>query len=293
MDCRDPEAMDGNIILTRGFLHPCFVDSGNPCRNDGDVACVDTYGIMVKFFPNRIDDISTFHFQHFSVLQEQSAMKVCTDAVLFGAMAPVNRGDRVLDIGAGTGILSLMAAQLGAAQVTAVELTQQGHEEARINFKNSPWAVRLEAVHQAIQDFSSTAGREYDLVICNPPFFENHSKTTNSLRKIARHNDQLSFADLIKSADQLLSSQGLFYLLLPVHAVEKFAAAALDAGFYLIHQTDFRGYTRNEANVSALTFSRTVTVFATNLMTIYESHRVYTKDSERYLSPFLLRFTKN
>lgn len=220
-------------------------------------------------------------------------MKVCTDAVLFGAMAPVNCGDRVLDIGTGTGVLSLMAAQLGAAQVIAVELTQQGYEEARLNFNNSRWADRLEAVHEDIQGFAGTVGCPYDLIICNPPFFENHSKTTNSLRKVARHNDQLPFADLIKSADQLLSGQGLFYLLLPIHAVEKFAAAAVVAGFYLIHQTDFRGYSHNEAKVSALTFSRTVAVFAKTLLTVYESHRVYTQDSERHLSPFLLRFSEN
>lgn len=237
--------------------------------------------------------MSTFRFQQFSVIQKHSAMKVCTDAVLFGAMAPVNTGDRVLDIGAGTGVLSLMAAQLGASHVTAVELTRQGYEEARINFINSPWADRLEAVHLDIQGFASSAGCQYDLIICNPPFFENHSKTTNSLRKIARHNDQLPFSELIKSADQLLSSHGLFYLLLPVHAVEKFAAVASVAGFRLTHQTDFRGYSHNEAKVSALTFSRTVATFVTSLLTIYESHRVYTKDSERYLSPFLLRFTKN
>jgi tRNA1Val (adenine37-N6)-methyltransferase len=236
--------------------------------------------------------MSTFRFQQFSVIQKQSAMKICTDAVLFGAMAPVNQGDLVLDIGAGTGVLSLMAAQLGAAQVTAVELTRQGCEEAHINFINSPWVDRLEAVHLDIQGFISSADCQYDLIICNPPFFENHSKTANSLRKIARHNDQLPFVDLIKSAKQLLSSQGLFYLLLPAHAVKRFAAAASLAGFYLIHQTDFRGYSHNEAKVSALTFSRTVATFATSLLTIYESHRVYTKDSERYLSPFLLRFTK-
>jgi tRNA1Val (adenine37-N6)-methyltransferase len=199
-----------------------------------------------------------------------------------------------LDIGAGTGLLSLMAAQLGAGQVMAVELTQQSHEEAQLNFNNSPWADRLEAVHQAIQGFARSDGHRYDLVICNPPFFENHSKATDSLRKIARHNDELSFVDLIKCADQLLSSQGLFYLLLPVHAVEKFTdAASLVAGFYLIHQTDFRGYVRNNAKVSALTFNRTNAVFSRDLLTIYESHRVYSQDSERYLSPFLLRFSKD
>jgi len=85
----------------------------------------------------------------------------------------------------------------------------------------------------------------------------------------------------------------LFYLLLPVHAVEKFAAEALRESFYLSQQTDFRGYSHNEAKVSALTFSRTVTVFVRTLLTIYESHRVYAQDSERYLSPFLLRFSKH
>jgi len=234
-----------------------------------------------------------FRFQQFSVIQSQSAMKVCTDAVLFGAMASVNRGDRVLDIGAGTGVLSLMAAQLGAAHVTAVELTQEGFEETRLNFNKSPWGDRFEAVHQDIQGFASSAESQYDLIICNPPFFENHRKTTNYLRMTARHNDQLPFADLIKSTDQLLSSQGLFHLLLPVHAVEKFVAAALVADIYLIHQTAFRGYAHKEAKVFALTFSRTASVLSTSLLTIYESHRVYTKDSERYLSPFLLRFSEN
>ncbi|WP_305268287.1 tRNA1(Val) (adenine(37)-N6)-methyltransferase [Methylobacter sp.] len=220
-------------------------------------------------------------------------MKICTDAVLFGAMAPVNQGDHVLDIGTGTGVLALMAAQLGAAKVTAVELTQEAYQEADINFNNSPWAKRLEAVHQDIQSFALTADRQYDLIISNPPFFENHLKTVDTLRNTARHTDQLPFIDLISIAGQLLSLQGSFYLLIPAHTVAKFSAQALTAGFYLVQQTDFRGYAHNEAKVSALTFSRTADLFTTKLLTIYEFHNIYSPDSKAYLANFLLRFAKD
>jgi tRNA1Val (adenine37-N6)-methyltransferase len=236
--------------------------------------------------------MSIFKFQQFSVLQQHSGMKICTDAVLFGAMAPVNQDDQVLDIGTGTGVLALMAAQLGAAKVTAVELTQEAFTEADTNFNNSRWAERLQAVHQDIQSFALTAGRHYDLIISNPPFFENHFKTVDTLRNIARHADQLPFADLIGIAGSLLAPQGLFYLLIPTHAVAKFSAQALAAGFYLLNRTDFRGYAHNEAKVSALTFSRTAAAFTERLLTIYESHNVYNQDSEAYLADFLLRFAK-
>ena len=236
--------------------------------------------------------MSTFHFQQFSVLQQHSGMKICTDAVLFGAMAPVKQGDHVLDIGTGTGVLALMAAQLGAAKITAVELTEEAFKEADINFNNSPWAKRLEAVHQDIQSFALADRQQYDLIISNPPFFENHLKTVDALRNTARHTDQLPFADLMDIAEQLLSLQGLFYLLIPAHAVARFSAQALAAGFYLIRQTDFRGFAHNEAKVSALTFSRTAAVCTARLLTIYESHNVYSQDSEAYLADFLLRFAK-
>ena len=237
--------------------------------------------------------MSTFHFQKFSVLQKHSGMKICTDAVLFGAMAPVKPGDHVLDIGTGTGVLALMAAQLGAAKITAVELTEEAFKEADINFNNSPWAERLEAVHQDIQSFTLTADPQYDLIISNPPFFENHLKTVNALRNTARHTDQLPFTDLIGIAGGLLSPQGLFYLLIPAQAVTKFSTQALAAGFYLIKRTDFRGYAHNEAKVSALTFSRTEAVFRASLLTIYEICGVYSQDSEAYLADFLLRFAKD
>ncbi|MGZ8192316.1 MAG: tRNA1(Val) (adenine(37)-N6)-methyltransferase [Methylobacter sp.] len=236
--------------------------------------------------------MSTFRFQQFSVLQQRSGMKVCTDAVLFGAMAPLHLDDRVLDIGTGTGVLALMAAQLGAAKVTGVELTQEAYEEAGINFNLSPWADRIEAVHQDIQGFALAADNQYDLIMSNPPFFANHSKTTASLRNAARHNNLLSFPDLISSADKLLTEQGLFYVLIPVPAVEKFSVLALAGGFYLVNRIDYRGYAHTKAKVSALTFSRTALGFTAKILTIYESLGAYTKESEGYLQDFLLRFSQ-
>ena len=237
--------------------------------------------------------MSTFRFQQFSVLQKQSSMKVCMDAVLFAAMAPVKNGDRVLDIGTGTGVLSLIASQLGAGKVTAVELTEQAYQEAGINFRQSPWAERLEAVHQDIQGFAGITKQQYDLVISNPPFFENHFKTTAALRKTARHNDQLPFAELISIAGQFVSPQGLLYLLLPVHAVKKMAGEASSAGFYLTQRIDFRAYAHSVAKVSALTFSRTAAAVVSDMLTVYESSGVYTQQSEGYLSTLLLRFAKD
>ena len=234
--------------------------------------------------------MSVFQFQQFSVIQQHAGMKICTDSVLFGAMAPVSQGIHVLDIGTGTGVLALMLAQLGATTVTGVELTFEAYHEARLNFSNSSWSPRLEAVHQDIKKFALVAKRQYELIICNPPFFENHSKSVNELRKTARHTDRLAFGDLIAIVERLLSPQGLFYLLIATHSVAKFNALASTAGLYLIHQADFRGYAHNEVKVSALTFSRKAAGFTRKLLTIYDAPGVYSQDSEQYLKVFLLRF---
>lgn len=219
-------------------------------------------------------------------------MKVCTDATLFGAMAPVTAGKRVLDIGTGTGLLALIAAQLGASHVTGVELTEEAVDDACINFRNSPWSERLKAIHASIQHFSDNTLDHYDLIISNPPFFHNHSKAADHLRKQARHTDLLPFPDLIACVDRLLEASGLFYLLLPRHAVARFSGMALECGLHLITQTDLRGHSHNQSKVSALTFSRQYQPNRSVCLTIYQSDRIYSKESEHYLAPFLLRFTQ-
>lgn len=217
-------------------------------------------------------------------------MKVCTDATLFGAMAPVKGGERVLDIGAGTGLLALIAAQLGAAGVTAVELDEAACREAAENFKSSPWRDRLQAVPQAVQDYARTTVDRFDLIISNPPFFENHSKAFSFHRNRARHTDQLSFGELIEAVDGLLADGGIFYLLLPLHAVAGFTEQSREAGLCLMQQRDIRGYAHNPPKVAALTFARTAGPPERDLLTIYRAKGIYAPESEAYLSKFLLRF---
>ncbi len=234
--------------------------------------------------------MSTFRFQQFSVQQGESAMKVCTDATLFGAMAPLAGGERVLDIGAGSGLLSLMLAQLGAGHVTAVELTPEACRDAAANFSNSPWAGRLELVPGSIQAYAERCGHRFDLIICNPPFFEQHSKNRLQLRSLARHADGLPHDELLQLAAGLLTPGGRFYLLIPLHAVARIVALAAALGLFLVGRVDFAGHAESRAKVAALTFADQPEMFVCRRLVIYNAPRVYSGESARYLSPFLLRF---
>lgn len=153
-------------------------------------------------------------------------MKVCTDACVFGAWIASEMSnhkiERVLDIGAGTGLLSLMQAQSCDAQIDAVEIDRDAYAQATENFHASSWRNRL-SVHQgAVQDFSP--GYTYDLVISNPPFYEQSLRSPDSKKNLAMHSTQLDAQTLFASVKRLLSPDGRVALLIPfsrVDAIEK------------------------------------------------------------------------
>ena len=167
---------------------------------------------------------SCFQFKQFRVDQGQCAMKVTLDACLFGASIEVADSKRILDIGTGTGLLSLMAAQRCNAKIDAIELNENAVKQAKENFRQSLWHERLNVIHSAIQDLPVSA-EQYDTIICNPPFFHNALKAPDAQRNMARHTCSLSFEDLAKAIDRQLTTSGNAWLLLPTVSTPLFLEA--------------------------------------------------------------------
>ena len=156
-------------------------------------------------------------------------MKVCTDACLFGAWVAVEslklKAQSCLDIGTGTGLLSLIFEQKNiTANIDAVEIDEAAAQQAGENFESSPWKERLHIYNESIQQFGNSKTRQlkYDVIICNPPFYENDLKSENKQRNLALHSDAFTLEELISVVDLLLADDGSFFVLLPFHRAKYF-----------------------------------------------------------------------
>lgn len=165
---------------------------------------------------------SFFRFRQFTVHQEHCAMKVCTDACLFGAwLAPQVYENSILDIGTGTGLLSLMLAQRCSATIDAIEIDEAACRQASENFAASPWAVRLNIFNGAVQDFT---GKRYELVVANPPFYETDLKSAHFKKNLALHSEALTLEELTVHGVRLLERPGRLAVILPAHRAAAFKA---------------------------------------------------------------------
>lgn len=159
-----------------------------------------------------------FQFKQFSVRQDQCAMKVGTDGVLLGAwVQSKDIPNTILDVGSGTGVISLMLAQrYSNSEIEAIEIDQNAYQQAVDNFENAPWADRLFCFHASFQEyFQEVEDLTYDLIISNPPYFSPTQKSNDESRNTARFEDALPFEHLFYGASKLLSDQGNFALIIP------------------------------------------------------------------------------
>ena len=194
-----------------------------------------------------------FKFKHFEIHQDRCAMKVGTDGVLLGAWAL--GGKRILDIGSGTGLISLMMAQrYPEAQVVGIDLDAEACAEARENVAASPFADRGNIVDCRLQDYESV--EKFDAIVSNPPFFLNSLKNPDSKRSMARHADSLPFRELFRGVKLLLSDDGVFSAIVPVEVLEAFASEGYMHGFYLLRQCGIKTVERKQPKRYLLTFAK-------------------------------------
>lgn len=185
---------------------------------------------------------SYFRFKQFTIQQDKAAMKVTTDGCLFGAWVAKKMAEhtgtslRLLDIGTGTGLLSLMIAQKNPdCSIDAVEIDNNAYEQAIENIIASPRKENIRVVQADIKSFEP--GKKYDTIFCNPPFYENELKAEDEKRNIAHHDGGLSFNELFAIIKQRLSPEGHFYLLLPYKRNEEIRKLALEHQFELVQLT--------------------------------------------------------
>lgn len=178
-----------------------------------------------------------FTFKQFDINHEGCAMKVGTDGVLLGAWCSCGSARRIADVGAGTGLISLMCAQRNPeAMIDAIEIDHDAVICARNNVARSAWNNRIRVIETAAQEFSTD--EHYDLIVSNPPYFSETLQSPDPSRAVARHNCSLPHRDLIALAKRLLTPEGRLSLILPADEARRFAMQAVAAGLYLRRRCD-------------------------------------------------------
>ncbi len=164
-----------------------------------------------------------FSFKQFTIYQDRCAMKVCTDACIQGAFTASllhNKVKNILDIGSGTGLLSLMLAQNSSADITALETDENAFLQSKENFNLSDWSSKLFPIQNSLQNFISPLS--YDWIISNPPFYENDLSSPDEKKNAAMHSTTLKLDELLSKIVLLLSINGLASVMIPHHRKQYF-----------------------------------------------------------------------
>ena len=217
-----------------------------------------------------------FIFQQFSVQQHEEVFRVGTDAVLLGALASVEHRKHILEVGSGTGIVSLMLAQRNSdAHFTAIDIDETAATLTKTNFSSSPFSQRMKAVHQDFNEFEPF--EKFDLIISNPPYFEENQSEKDVL---ARQKITLNFQQLIAKSTSLLSENGWFTVILPSDFFSEFHELAEKEKFFLAKKTNIFGIENGKLKRHILEFSKNQETISSSDFYIEKSPRKY---SDHYL----------
>ncbi|MBD2099733.1 tRNA1(Val) (adenine(37)-N6)-methyltransferase [Leptolyngbya sp. FACHB-261] len=231
-----------------------------------------------------------FRFKQFTVTQDRCAMKVGTDGVLLGAWTTTTDAQQILDIGTGTGLVALMLAQRSTAAIDAVELDPEACSQARENVQRSPWRERIQVHSGLVQDYAVTCSKRYELVVSNPPFFENASKTLKQARNIARHNDFLPQADLLQVAKQLLQDEGRLAVIYPPEQAQSFQSKAASFGFFCNRVLCVKPTLEGPIKRILMELSKSKFSYQEDTIAIEAARRLYTTEFISLIRDFYLKY---
>jgi tRNA1Val (adenine37-N6)-methyltransferase len=238
-------------------------------------------------------------------------MKVCTDACLFGAWlaqdVEILNAQRILDIGTGTGLLSLMVAQgifgnnhKADTKITAVEIEANAAKEAKSNFDASPWIAYLNIANCSIQTFNSSnyaidtkqiLASPFNCIISNPPFFEGDLQSSNVDKNLALHSTALPWEELINEVDRLLKQDGYYYVLIPALRAYTMQKMATKKGIHLAEEVVIFNTEKQKPIRVFQKFEKTktpITQIKRSHFIIKDANNNYTPEFTRLLKPFYL-----
>ena len=240
-----------------------------------------------------------FSFKQFTIHQDRCAMKVGTDGVLLGVLAPISLENndsfpKILDIGTGTGLVAIMLAQRtgGSAQISAVEIDSAAASQAQDNVDATKW--NIEVYNASIQDFTKSANEKFDLIVSNPPYFINSLKAPDKSRNTARHTDELSFEDLVGSAEKLLAEKGRFTVIIPFSSENEFIRIADAKNLFAESLVRVVPKVGKEAKRSVITFCKVseknnCNTNVTELVIETETRHCYSEEFKRLTADFYLK----
>jgi tRNA1Val (adenine37-N6)-methyltransferase len=220
--------------------------------------------------------VKSFKFKQFEIQQSKNVFRVGTDGVLLGALANVNNASRALEVGTGTGLISLMLAQRNSnAEFLGIDINEEAVNLTQLNFENSPFKPRLKNIHQDYKNFETE--EKFDLIVSNPPYFE---ASDSEKDKIARQTVELNFSQLISKSSKLLSKNGIFSVIIPVEAGSDFIEICEENRLFLIRKINIKGIENSKTKRVILEFSLTQDIFTESEVIIEKSPRQY---SDQYL----------
>ena len=232
--------------------------------------------------------MSDFKFKQFEVAQDKSAMKIGTDGVLLGSWSDLENSRNILDIGCGTGLICLMAAQRNPSSlITGIELEVNAFRQAIENCKKSKWSNRISIIYSSLQSFNSSS--KFDLIISNPPFFSGSTKSEDSERNLARNNHTLPFKYLIEKSKALLDKNGKFIVIIPFASKTKFCDLANNNNLFLNKICFIKGNISSPIKRIMMDFSFAKSELIKEELTIEVDRHQYTKEYISLCKDFYLK----